>query len=528
MRTSMRWPLRSWPVSFGLYIVLLLGSGLGSWAVVTNRALVATLHTPAATRNDQADVNSLGATDQAARAFKEAFERGNTLFSTTFNALDGVGAYVEEGQHFTRLPRADLRGYGEWATHFPVRDTGPNAQSCNACHNQPTEGGAGSIASNVIRDPLHTGRSRGFIQRNTPHLFALGALQRLAEEMTEVLHAIHDAAQQRTCETGEPVTSALRAKGVDFGKITVIRTGRTPCTVEVETSQVEGIAADLVIRPFQWKGSVASIRAFNREAAHNELGMQAVELVGDGEDGDYDDVVDELTVGDLTALTIYLAAQPRPTTRMELAALGFIDPLSDAEMRATRAGQRLFSEVGCAACHIPHRTLDDPIFSEPSQNPHFRDTVFPGGQDPVARGVDPAAPIRFDLTHDQPDNQMKEASGKVMFRLGALKQNQNGGAIVELFGDLKRHDMGPELAESIDEVATGASVFLTANLWGVGSTAPYLHDGRATTLTEAILAHGGEAAPARAAFRDLPPQDQADLIAFLNNLVLFKIEAEEE
>jgi CxxC motif-containing protein (DUF1111 family) len=83
--------------------------------------------------------------------------------------------------------------------------------------------------------------------------------------------------------------------------------------------------------------------------------------------------------------------------------------------------------------------------------------------------------------------------------------------------------MGPGLAEAIDEEGTGASVFLTENLWGVGSTAPYLHDGRATTLTEAILEHGGEADFTRSAFAALSLKEQQDLIAFLNNMVLYKL-----
>jgi len=236
-------------------------------------------------------------------------------------------------------------------------------------------------------------------------------------------------------------------------------------------------------------------------------------------------VVDELSVDDMTALTIYNAAQPRPTTRVELANLGLMPPLAAAESSAIQAGEQVFRQVGCATCHIPRLTIDLPLFSEPSPNPHFRDAVFPAGQDPVARGLDPASPIVFDLTYHQIDNQVKDANGRVVFRLGALQKDRDGHAIVELFGDLKRHDMGPELAESIDEAGTGASVFLTANLWGVGSTAPYLHDGRATTLTEAILAHGGEAAGPRAAFQALGPREQAQLIAFLNNLVLFKIAA---
>ena len=92
--------------------------------------------------------------------------------------------------------------------------------------------------------------------------------------------------------------------------------------------------------------------------------------------------------------------------------------------------------------------------------------------------------------------------------------------MVELFGDLKRHAMGPRLAEPVNEIAGDdvtpiplnprnrhtPDTFLTENLWGVGSTAPYMHDGRATTLVEAILEHAAtsdkasEARFARAAY----------------------------
>ncbi len=87
--------------------------------------------------------------------------------------------------------------------------------------------------------------------------------------------------------------------------------------------------------------------------------------------------------------------------------------------------------------------------------------------------------------------------------------------------------MGQDLAESIDEEGTGASVFLTENLWGVGSTAPYLHDGRATTLTEAILEHGGEAASVSCGVSRPFDARAAGLVAFSNNEVLFKLEEAE-
>jgi CxxC motif-containing protein (DUF1111 family) len=83
------------------------------------------------------------------------------------------------------------------------------------------------------------------------------------------------------------------------------------------------------------------------------------------------------------------------------------------------------------------------------------------------------------------------------------------------------------LTESINDEGIPGSVFLTENLWGVGSTARYLHDGCATTLTEAILEHDGEARRSRDAFSALSPSSQRDVIAFLENLVLFKTEEEE-
>jgi hypothetical protein len=140
--------------------------------------------------------------------------------------------------------------------------------------------------------------------------------------------------------------------------------------------------------------------------------------------------------------------------------------------------------------------------------------------------VDPKNPVVFDLTRDQPDNHITGGAGNPIVNLGALRL-ERGAAVVELFGDLKRHYMGERLAEPIDETGVGSSTFLTRNLWGVGSTNPYLHDGRATTLAEAILEHGGEAATARREFLRLDYPKQQALIAFLDNLVLFKLEEEE-
>jgi hypothetical protein len=509
-----------------------LGGATSAFAVATWLGVVDELHDPAAVHVDQADLIALVQAGDGEAAFEAAFAEGDELFETTFNALDGVGAKVGEGQRFTRVPRADLDGPGEWANHFPVRATGPNGQACNECHLLPFDDGAGTAAMNVHRDPFQSADLGAMIQRNTPHIFGSGALQRLAEEMTEELQDIRASLRAEVCASGDRRSADLAAKGLSFGSLAAERnrerTRKSSCRVKFDTSEVVGVADDLVIRPYQWKGANAFLRDFNRGASHNELGMQAVEFVGDGVDGDFDGIVDELTIGDQTALAVYLAAQPRPTTQLELDDLGLLDqPLLDEEREVILLGGGIFAEAGCASCHQPAMTIDDPVFSEPSQNANYRDGVFPAGQDPVARGLDPDHPVVFDLTQDHPDNVIEDEFGNVVFRLGSFQADAEGRAVVSLYGDLRYHDMGRDLAESVDEIGTGKSVWLTKELWGVGSTAPYLHDGRATTLTEAILEHGGEAAAARENFERLALADQAALIAFLDNLVLFKKQEEE-
>jgi CxxC motif-containing protein (DUF1111 family) len=58
----------------------------------------------------------------------------------------------------------------------------------------------------------------------------------------------------------------------------------------------------------------------------------------------------------------------------------------------------------------------------------------------------------------------------------------------------------------------------TPPLWGVADSAPYLHDGRAETLEEAILAHAGEARDVTANYKALSPTEQVQVIAFLKTL----------
>jgi CxxC motif-containing protein (DUF1111 family) len=89
------------------------------------------------------------------------------------------------------------------------------------------------------------------------------------------------------------------------------------------------------------------------------------------------------------------------------------------------------------------------------------------------------------------------------------------GRRILIFSDLLLHDMGPELADGFAQGFATGSDFRTPPLWGARDSGPYLHDGRAATLEEAIVQHGGEAAGARDRFLALPVSTRTELIAFL-------------
>ncbi|GGB09891.1 di-heme oxidoreductase family protein [Allosediminivita pacifica] len=92
------------------------------------------------------------------------------------------------------------------------------------------------------------------------------------------------------------------------------------------------------------------------------------------------------------------------------------------------------------------------------------------------------------------------------------------------YSDFLLHDMGPGLADNRPEGRASGSEWRTPPLWGIGLTEQvsghtyFLHDGRARSLLEAVLWHGGEAQAARDRVIEMPPEDRADLIRYLESL----------
>lgn len=98
-------------------------------------------------------------------------------------------------------------------------------------------------------------------------------------------------------------------------------------------------------------------------------------------------------------------------------------------------------------------------------------------------------------------------------------------ADVHIYSDLLLHDMGEELADNRPDGLANGREWRTAPLWGtrlvgefLGGTPFFLHDGRTTTLRAAIRVHGGEAQKTKEAFFNLSETDQQAVIAFINSL----------
>jgi hypothetical protein len=412
-----------------------------------------TVISPAQDLGDHPNAHHISQDDIEQRKLKlpEILKFGEDLFQVEFNKLDGLN--LRTGK-FNRI-------------------TGPDTQACSDCHFRPVIGGAGPNIANVFAVPSDPNRIDITNPRNTNHLFGSGAIELLGIEMTQELLAIERDTKAKATSEGKTLTVELIAKGVSFGQITVYPNRET------DKSKVQGVDLNLVIKPFSRKGIVRTLRQFTLNANNLHFGMQAVEVVGDNVDGDGDGIINELTVGDITAETAWQASLPVPIQKL---------PTDARLLAAVQQGERLFTQVGCTDCHRQSLLLKNPVYKLP--NPR----------------VNNAKDLLMDLTKDS--------------QVPRLVPNLDKTVSVPLYADLKRHDMGQGLAESQVQTGVKPSVFITVPLWGVGDTGPWLHDGRATTVQEAIVAHGGEAEECRKKYQALSDNEQREIVEFLKSLVL--------
>lgn len=415
-----------------------------------------------------------------------AIRRGRQIFQRKFTRAQGQGPNVGDG-------RGDIN---------TVLTIGAGlADSCAGCHGRPR--GSAGFGGDVATRPD---------SRDAPHLFGLGLKEMLADEITTDLRSIRQQALDEARARGRSVTRRLVSKGIGYGSITVNPDG------SVNTSRVEGVDPDLRVRPLFAHGGEFSIRAFAVGAFQAEMGLQAFDpdlvtasrggrvitpsgmvldgtldridpppATSEGDDGDRDGVRNEIPVSLVDFMEFYL--------------LNYFKAGISEQTTATQNGRKLFERIGCASCHIPDLPIDR------DRRVADVETVFDPEQGIFNRLFATAAPL-----HRVVDDRRGYPP---------LKPPLLGPFVVEnIFTDLKRHDLGPNFHERNYDGSTQKK-FMTTPLWGVGSTAPYGHDGRSINLREVILRHGGEAQSARNAFAALSALNQGDVIDFLNSLVIF-------
>lgn len=91
-----------------------------------------------------------------------------------------------------------------------------------------------------------------------------------------------------------------------------------------------------------------------------------------------------------------------------------------------------------------------------------------------------------------------------------------GTRIIRAHTDMLLHDMGPGLADGFEQGSATGSELRTAPLWRVSDRSHFLHDGRASTISDAITAHSGQGTAAAAAFGSLSATDRQALLHYLN------------
>jgi len=415
-----------------------------------------------------------------------SIRRGRQLFQRKFQVGQGMGPLTGDGE-------GDLELDGSIGAGL--------ADSCGACHGRPR--GSAGFGGDVATRPD---------SRDAPHLFGLGLVEMLADEMTADLRAIRTQALQQAASSNSAVTKTLTAKGINFGSITAFPNGT------LNTDNVAGVDADLRVKPFFAQGGSFSIREFAVGAFNAEMGLEAPDpdLIAAHNGGTVTTPAGLVLNGALDAIPAPPAANPNDDAdgdgvfneldtalvdHMEFYLLNYFKPATYQLTNAANQGRSIFTQIGCGSCHVPELTIQ-----------HDRrvadvETVYNPAQG-IFNDLFSTAAGRFTQTND--------GSGHPSLKL----PTGSSFVVKNFFSDLKRHDIGPSFWERNYD-GTVIKEFVTEPLWGVATTAPYGHDGRSINLTEVILRHGGEAQAARNSFAELSGTSRDKVLAFLHTLVLF-------
>ena len=283
---------------------------------------------------------------------------------------------------------------------------------------------------------------------------------------------------------------------------------------------------DKRIGRFGWKGQTPSLNDFVLTACAVELGL---EVPGHHQGGLPQSPETKATGLDLSAdecaaLEAYVRNLPKPAERA---------PSGDSEAHEIAAGKTLFAGSGCAACHTPKLGNAEGIYSDlllHDMGPDLGDTGQYGVVDPDSSEpdfVDPEQPLAAETT-TTPAVVVAEAPGvaAVVAAPRVLAEPALTVTTTETVVIAGSMTPGNGMARNASGIArrpaSGPATrqeWRTPPLWGFRDSGPYLHDGRAATLDQAVALHGGEGTSSARHYFMLSPEERLQLQAFLKTLV---------
>jgi CxxC motif-containing protein (DUF1111 family) len=238
---------------------------------------------------------------------------------------------------------------------------------------------------------------------------------------------------------------------------------------------------------FGWKAQKANLYDFTMTACAVEIGLNVPDQpqAGDPKRPEYQPAGFDLNRDECRELVQFLKDLPAPTRA---------DSSNRAIEKDFERGELGFAKIGCAACHVRDMGEARGIYSDllvHDLGSELGDSGSYGVFQPQSSGNDADDPLAGLQTHGD------EA---LPFGIAATPMSRE---------------------EQIPDKMIGAArqEWRTPPLWGVRDSAPYMHDGRAGTLEQAIAFHGGEAQLSANRFFRLPPEERAQVLSFLRSLV---------
>jgi len=304
--------------------------------------------------------------------------------------------------------------------------------------------------------------------------------------------------------------------------------------------------ADGRIGKFGWRGNFASLLEFNENACVNELGLQTkrVPQLTDATNPTYKNPAVDIDDAAIAAMTQFVAALPAPTRAA---------PIDSDHQTQLALGEQRFAAIGCAACHVPNLGPVQGIYSDlllhdmgptsidySSAEPYRRTYAFDYEEDSfVAANTSVSSSYLGSQTKiltPRPSRQSVGPQREFVFISPECPSKTVTVPVNLGLADDQVEIEGPGLYKGtsipagkkliVKKVVSSETAptnitreWRTPPLWGVRDSAPYLHDGRAETLLEAIGMHEGSAARTRDRFFALAYEEQLAVVAFLESLV---------